>query len=408
MPSFFLHVLHGKHILLGVTGSIAAYKSAMLVRELVRLGAEVRVILTESAKEFVGALTFSTLSKHSAITDFVSDREAGQWNNHVEIALWADLFLIAPASANTLSKMASGQSDNMLLATYMSARCPVMIAPAMDHDMYLHPGTRENLVKLKSFGHIILEPEEGELASGLSGKGRMSEPEEIAKAVDDFFNPSLPLRGKKAVVTAGPTYEAIDPVRYIGNHSTGKMGFALAEELAVSGAEVTLIAGPVSLTATHPSIRRINVVSATDMLKAALPESPQADVIIFAAAVADYRPAAPASSKLKKAENEMGITLVPTPDIAGTLGEEKRPGQIFVGFALETNDEESNARGKLERKNLDLIVLNSLRDEGAGFGGDSNQVTLIWRDNKMVRFGLKPKSLVARDIVNEIVKLLNP
>ena len=408
MPSFFFTeiVLNGKKIVLGVTGSIAAYKSAYLLRELTRAGAEVRVVLSKSATEFVGPLTFSTLSKHPVVSDFTVEKETGQWNNHVELALWADLMVIAPLSANTLAKMASGQSDNVLLATYMSTRCPVMVAPAMDHDMYLHAGTQENLEKIRQFGHHILEPGSGELASGLIGKGRMSEPEEIFEAIIAHFNPELPLQGKTALVTAGPTYERIDPVRFIGNFSSGKMGFALAEELASAGARVTLITGPVHVTTSHPMVSRINVVSAQEMLEATQPLVNEADIIVLSAAVADYRPSHIAAEKIKKSENALRIDLESTPDIAATLGKMKRVGQVIIGFALETNDEHRQAQSKLDRKNFDMIVLNSLRDAGAGFGSDSNKITLFWPGNKSKAFGLKPKSQVARDIVAEIVKLL--
>jgi phosphopantothenoylcysteine decarboxylase / phosphopantothenate---cysteine ligase len=398
-------LLQGKKILLGVTGSIAAYKAAYLVRELVRSGADVRIILSPGAREFVGPLTFSTLSRNPVVSDFTADKETGEWNNHVEMGLWADLMLIAPLSANTLAKMASGQSDNVLLATYMSARCPVMIAPAMDLDMYLHPGTQANLKTLRSFGHLILEPAEGELASGLTGKGRMTEPSDILQAVIDHFHPALPLRGKKALVTAGPTFEKIDPVRFIGNYSTGKMGFALAEALANAGAEVELIAGPVHLTTAHPGVRRTNVESAREMLDA-VQRGGDADIMVFAAAVADYRPAQQAKEKIKRSADAMTIVLEPNPDIAATMGARRREGQILVGFALETNNERAHAQSKLEKKNLDLIVMNSLQEEGAGFGTDTNKISLFWRNNKSEEFGLKAKSAVAKDIVNEIVKLL--
>jgi phosphopantothenoylcysteine decarboxylase / phosphopantothenate---cysteine ligase len=399
-------MLSQKRILLGVTGSIAAYKAAYLVRELVKHGAEVRVILSPGAKEFVGPITFATLSKHPVVTDFVADRESGQWNNHVEMGLWADLMIIAPLTANTLAKMVAGQSDNMLLATYMSARCPVMVAPAMDHDMYLHPGTQQNLVRLRETGHLVLDSGEGELASGLTGKGRMSEPEEVLSAVVDFFHPHLPLRGIRAVVTAGPTHERIDPVRFIGNYSTGKMGFALADALAQAGADVCVIAGPVTASAVHPGVSVVRVVSAAEMLEATEARAGDAGIIVFAAAVADYRPAHPSAGKIRKSAETLHLELEPTSDIAAEIGKRKKPGQVFVGFALETADEESSARNKLVRKNLDMIVLNSMNDPGAGFGTDTNKITLFWRDNKSQAFGLKPKADVARDIVAEIVKLI--
>lgn len=398
-------MLEGKRILLGVTGSIAAYKAAYLVRELVRAGADVRVLLSPGAREFVTPLTFSTLSKHPVVSDFTSDREAGIWNNHVDMALWADLMLIAPLSANTLAKMAAAQSDNLLLATYMSVRCPVMVAPAMDHDMYMHPGTRANLDILHSYGHTILEPAEGELASGLYGKGRMGEPEDIFRAVVDHFHPRLPLRGMQALVTAGPTFERLDPVRFIGNFSTGKMGFALARSLADAGAEVQLVTGPVQLAMSHPLVQVTRVESALDMLQAVQSHA-QAQIMVFAAAVADYRPAKRAEVKMKRSADDLNLQLVPNPDIAATMGASRQPGQVLVGFALETDGGEEQARAKLERKNLDLVVLNSLQEEGAGFGGETNKITLFWRDNRSASFGLKPKSAVAKDIVNEIVKLL--
>lgn len=400
-------MLQGKKILLGVTGSIAAYKSVFLVRLLVQAGADVRVMMSPGAHEFVTPLTFSTLSKNPVVSDFTENKASGEWVNHVNTALWADLMLIAPLSANTLAKMASGQSDNFFLATYMSARCPVMVAPAMDHDMYLHGGTQHNLATLRNFGHLILTPKEGELASGLVGKGRMTEPEDIFEAVLDYFQPHLPLAGKHVMITAGPTYELIDPVRFIGNFSSGKMGFALAEALANLGAKVQLIAGPNKEQLQHPLVHIHRVVSATEMLAACESVYEQCQIAVFAAAVADYKPAATAEQKLKKSGDEMHLTLVPNVDVAATFAARKRKGAIHVGFALETENETANAVAKLERKLFDLLVLNSLRDEGAGFGGDTNKITLFWPGNISRAFGLKPKSAVAQDIAEAIVNLVS-
>lgn len=399
-------MLKGKKILLGVTGSIAAYKSAFLTRLLIQSGAEVKVVMSPGALEFVTPLTFSTLSKNPVFSDFTQNKDSGEWNHHVDLALWADLMVLAPLSADTLSKMASAQCDNFLMAVYMSAKCPVMVAPAMDRDMYLHPGTQENLRKIRSFGHIILSPQEGELASGLSGKGRMEEPEEIFAAVVNFFHPVLPLKGKKALVTAGPTFEKIDPVRFIGNFSSGKMGFALALELANKGADVTLVAGPVKETITHPMVKLKKVMSADEMFEVCKTEFVHTDIAIMAAAVADYKPAAIAPEKVKKNEELWSLPMVKTVDIASSLGAMKRQDQILIGFALETEDELKNAEKKLEKKNLDFIVLNSLKDEGAGFGTDTNKITLIWPGNKSKEFGLKAKSKVAEDIVQEICQLI--
>jgi phosphopantothenoylcysteine decarboxylase/phosphopantothenate--cysteine ligase len=398
--------LKGKKILVGVCGSIAAYKSAFLVRLLVQHGAEVRVMMSPGALEFVAPLTFSTLSKNPVYSDFTEDKNNGTWVNHVDLALWADLLLIAPVSANTLSKMAHAQSDNFFLTTYMSARCPVMVAPAMDHDMYMHPGTQENLQKLKSFGHIILAPRDGELASGLIGKGRMSEPEMIVDEVLAFFHPSLPLRGKKVMVTAGPTYERIDPVRFIGNFSSGKMGIELAKALSEAGAEVHLICGPMKQTVQDPRIFRTDVMTAQEMLEACLELYDKIDIAVLAAAVADYRPKEVAAEKIKKSESALTIALESTTDIAKILGSRKQAHQINVGFALETENETAHAMEKLVKKNFDLLVLNSLRDEGAGFGTDTNKITLIWPGNKSTAFGLKPKSAVAHDIVDAIISLI--
>ncbi len=398
-------MLTGKKILVGVTGSIAAYKTAWLVRLLVQSGAEVKVVLTKGSLEFVTPLTLATLSKNPVYSDFTEDTDKGTWTNHVALGLWADLMVICPASANTLSKMANGQSDNFLLTTYMSVRCPVHVAPAMDHDMFLHPGTQNNIQKLREFGHLILEPNEGELASGLVGKGRMVEPEEILSKIIDHFNPDLPLKGKVALVTAGPTYEMIDPVRFIGNFSSGKMGFAIAEALANLGAKVKLITGPVSISTSHLNIDTIKVRSADEMFIACLEIFETIDVAVLSAAVADYKPISQATEKIKKKDTSLHIDLTPTVDIAASLGKKKLAHQRIIGFALETNDEESNAIDKMKRKNFDMIVLNSLRNEGAGFGNDTNQITLYWPDNKRKEFGLKSKVSVANDITQEIVKM---
>ncbi len=398
-------MLKGKHIVVGVTGSIAAYKTASLVRLLVKEGAEVKVVMTPLAKAFITPLTLATLSKNPIMVDFY-DPENGDWNSHVSMGLWADLYLVAPATANTMGKMAAGIADNLLLTTYLSAKCPVMIAPAMDLDMYRHPATQKNMEILRSYGNLIIEPEEGELASGLSGKGRMAEPEEIVEQIRNFFARTEELRGKKVLLTAGPTYEQIDPVRFIGNHSTGKMGFALAEELAKRGAEVTLIAGPVRLKTTRTSIRRVDVVSAAEMYEAVMQEALSADIVISCAAVADFTPKEKSGVKLKRGNESLCIELLPTRDIAAELGKKKKAGQLLVGFALETNDEECNALLKLKKKNLDLIVLNSLRDEGAGFGVDTNKVTLIDRSEKTEVLDLKLKSEVAADIVDRIAQMV--
>ena len=398
-------MLKGKHIVVGVTGSIAAYKTASLVRLLVKEGAEVKVVMTPLAKAFITPLTLATLSKNSIMVDFY-DPENGDWNSHVSMGLWADLYLVAPATANTMGKMAAGIADNLLLTTYLSAKCPVMIAPAMDLDMYRHPATQKNMEILRSYGNLIIEPEEGKLASGLSGKGRMAEPEEIVEQIRNFFVRTEELRGKKVLLTAGPTYEQIDPVRFIGNHSTGKMGFALAEELAKRGAEVTLVAGPVRLKTTRTSIRRVDVVSAAEMYEAVMQEALSADIVISCAAVADFTPKEKSGVKLKRGNESLCIELLPTRDIAAELGKKKKAGQLLVGFALETNDEECNALLKLKKKNLDLIVLNSLRDEGAGFGVDTNKVTLIDRSEKTEVLDLKLKSEVAADIVDRIAQMV--
>ncbi len=402
-----MSVLSGKNILLGVTAGIAAYKSAFLVRLLVKEGAKVKVVMTPSAKEFVTPLTLSTLSKNEVFSSFTDDEnENAQWNNHVELALWADLFLIAPATANTLSKMAGGTSDNLLLACYLSAKCPVYYAPAMDLDMYKHPTTQQTFDTLESFGNIQIPAAYGELASGLVGQGRMAEPEDIVAFLEKDILKSLPLRGKKILITAGPTYEAIDPVRFIGNHSSGKMGYALAEASANLGAEVLLISGPSNLQILHNYVEVIRVTSAKEMYDAAHTRFGDCDVAILSAAVADYRPKQVADQKIKKKEGSLTLQLEKTDDILASLGEIKQE-QLLVGFALETENELENAKTKLKKKNLDLIVLNSLNDKGAGFKTDTNKITLITKDNKVIPFSVKPKTEVANDILKHIIQQLH-
>lgn len=398
-------MLRGKHIIIGVTGSIAAYKAATLVRLLVKEGAEVKVVMTELAKQFITPLTLATLSKHPVMVEFYNP-ENGDWHSHVDMGLWADLYLIAPATANTIGKMAHGIADNLLLTTYLSAKCPVMLAPAMDLDMYRHPATQQNLNILRSRGNIIVEPEEGELASGLVGKGRMAEPEEMIGFIRDYFAAGGELAGKKVLLTAGPTYEKIDPVRFIGNYSTGKMGFALAEEFADRGAEVILVAGPVSLKTFHSAIQRIDVESASQMYEKVMEHFAGCDVVVSCAAVADFSPVQQVGQKLKRGKENLTLELLPTPDIAAALGEKKQSGQFLVGFALETNDETCNALQKLHKKNLDLIILNSLRDANACFGYDTNKVTMIDREEKQYHYELKSKQAVARDIVDRIVSMI--
>lgn len=395
-------MLKGKHIILGITGSIAAYKAAYLIRTLVKKGAEVQVVITSAGKEFITPLTLATLSRHSVISEFFSNRD-GTWNSHVDLGLWADAMLIAPATASTIGKMANGIADNMLVTTYLSCKAPVFVAPAMDLDMFAHPTTQQNLNRLRSFGNRIIEPAEGELASQLVGKGRMEEPDKIVAVLEDFFISKSRLKGKKIVITAGPTYEKIDPVRFIGNYSSGKMGFALAEACAEQGANITLIAGPVSLTTMHPNIRRINVESAEEMFQAALTSYADADAGILCAAVSDFRPASPSEKKIKRETGkEITLQLVPNPDIAAALGKIKRRGQYLVGFALETDDETVHATDKLKRKNLDFIVLNSLRDKGAGFRCDTNKVTILMASGENLAFPLKDKHEVALDIINQL------
>ncbi|MDP2685589.1 MAG: bifunctional phosphopantothenoylcysteine decarboxylase/phosphopantothenate--cysteine ligase CoaBC [Aequorivita sp.] len=399
--------MNGKNILLGVTGGIAAYKAAFLVRLFVKKGANVKVVMTASAKEFVTPLTLSTLSKNEVFSSFTNEEnDNAQWNNHVELALWADLFVVAPATANTLSKMANGTCDNLLLACYLSAKCPVYYAPAMDLDMYKHPSTAATFEKLDSFGNIKIPAAFGELASGLIGQGRMAEPEEIVSFIENDILKNLPLRGKKFLITAGPTYEAIDPVRFIGNHSSGKMGYAIAEAAAALGAEVVLISGPTALKLENDFIKIIRVTSAEEMYNAAHQYFNSCDVAILSAAVADYRPSQIASEKIKKKEEELTLQLTKTKDILASLGEIKK-NQFLVGFALETENEEENAKLKLKKKNLDLIVLNSLRDKGAGFQKDTNKITLIGKDNKTLPFSVKPKKEVAKDILEYIIEQTN-
>jgi len=401
---FFGYMISGKKIILGITGSIAAYKAAFLVRELVKAGAEVKVVLSKSALDFVTPLTIATLSKNAVLSDFTEDEDSGLWTNHVELGMWADLMLIAPISANTLSKLVSGACDNFLLATYLSAKCPVMVAPAMDLDMYAHPATQSNLEILKERGVTVLDSPAGALASGLSGKGRMEEPEEIAEAINQFFLASAPLNGKHALVTAGPTYENIDPVRFIGNYSSGKMGYAIAEQLAEKGAAVTLVSGPSALKVTHSNINLIKVTSALEMKAACESVFNQSDITVMAAAVADYRPENQVDKKIKREKKgEFQIKLIPNPDIIKSLGAQKTAKQFLIGFALETNNAEANAMKKIVSKNLDAIVLNSLKDEGAGFGVDTNKITIIDKDNNLTRFELKSKQKVAVDIVDFII-----
>lgn len=403
-------MLKGKKIIVGVTGSIAAYKSAVLVRRLVERGAEVRVIATGLAKQFITPLTLATLSGNPVLVDFF-DPENGQWNSHVSLGMWADAYVIAPATANTIAKMASGVADNLLLTTYLSSRCPVFVAPAMDLDMYAHRATVRNLRRLREDGVQIIEPESGFLASGLSGKGRMEEPEAIAERLAEYFaSPYVDdsLWGKKVLVTAGGTVEPIDAVRYITNRSSGKMGYALAREFRRRGAVVTVIRGAVDprLAGSLEGVTEISALSAEEMGHAVMTAAVDHDIVVMAAAVADYTPAEVSAGKMKKKNDDMSLQLKKTRDIAADLGKVKRPTQILVGFALETDNEEANAIGKMERKNLDMIVLNSLRDKGAGFACDTNKITIYRRDGEVKRFGLKSKSLVAADIVDETVSLL--
>ncbi len=399
-------MLAGKHIVLGITGGIAAYKAATLVRLLVKAGAEVQVVMTPNARQFITPVTLSTLSGKPVISEFFT-ANTGQWNSHVDLGLWADAMIVAPATASTIAKMATGVADNMLVTTYLSAKAPVFVAPAMDLDMMRHPSTVHNLELLRSYGNHIIEPAAGELASHLVGKGRMEEPENIVRVINDFFEQSAQLAGKRVLITAGPTVEKIDPVRFISNFSSGKMGFALADECARRGAQVTLVTGPVAINARQPGVERIDVVSADDMCKAVARHMTDAQVVILCAAVADYKVAVMSEKKIKREKDEAPVLqLVKNPDIARMVGEQKRPGQVTVGFALETDNEEVNALGKMERKNLDMIVLNSLRDKGAGFQTDTNRVTIYHRNGDVIAGECKAKTEVAADIVEEIVKML--
>ncbi len=395
-------MLSGKKIMVGVSGSIAAYKSAILVRLLVKAGAEVKVVMTSAANDFITPLTLSTLSKNPVLSTFVND-EQGSWNNHVDLGLWADALVIAPASANTLAKMANGICDNLLIGVYLSARCPVFFAPAMDLDMLQHPSTKNNIEKLLGWGNQQINPTYGELASGLIGNGRMAEPEEIISFLENHFSSTKKLTGKKALVTAGPTYEALDPVRFIGNNSSGKMGFAIAEELANQGAEVELISGPTHLSMDHVGVKLTRVVSAEEMFNACLTRFASSDITVLSAAVADYKPANKANQKIKKSSDQMTVELTKTHDIAAELGKMKKNGQLIVGFALETENEKANAQKKIVSKNFDLIVLNSLNDKGAGFGHDTNKIAIINKKGEAQEFNLKSKKEVAKDIVNAIV-----
>jgi phosphopantothenoylcysteine decarboxylase / phosphopantothenate---cysteine ligase len=391
-----------KKIVLGISGSIAAYKAALLTRLFVKQGIEIQVLMTESATGFIGPMTLSTLSKRPV--HISAHGEAG-WNNHVDLGLWADAMIVAPASANTLAKMANGHCDNILTAVYLSARCPVFVAPAMDVDMWHHPATARNLKQLQSDGVHLIPVGHGELASGLIGDGRMAEPEDIVAHLQAFFATKRDFAGKKALVTAGPTFEHLDPVRFIGNHSSGKMGIAIAESLAARGAEVTLVLGPSHLRPTDPKVKVVNVQSAQNMYDACAARYADMDITVLAAAVADYRPATFSDTKIKKKSDDMRIDLAKTIDIAATLGQQKRPNQMNIGFALETNDETANAQGKLERKNFDFVVLNSLRDAGAGFGHDTNKVTIIHRNGHILDLPLQSKTAVAEAIVQQIAEL---
>ncbi|UAB75390.1 bifunctional phosphopantothenoylcysteine decarboxylase/phosphopantothenate--cysteine ligase CoaBC [Mesoflavibacter sp. SCSIO 43206] len=402
-----MSILSGKNILLGVSAGIAAYKTATLVRQFIKAGANVQVVMTPASKDFVTPLTLSTLSKNPVYSTFTDEEdENATWNNHVELGLWADYFVIAPATANTLSKMANGTCDNLLLATYLSAKCKVYFAPAMDLDMYKHPSTLNSFKKLQSFGNVMIPATSGELASGLVGQGRMAEPEDIVSFIEKDILNGLPLNGKKVMITAGPTYEAIDPVRFIGNHSSGKMGFEIAKAAANLGAEVIIISGPTHQKVTHNLITVVPVVSAQDMYEAAHNYFKSVDVAIAAAAVADYKPKEVATQKIKKAESTLSLELEKTKDVLASLGQIKEQ-QFLVGFALETNNELENAKSKLKRKNLDLIVLNSLQDKGAGFKSDTNKVTLIDKNETINTFELKSKTEVAKDILNTIISALD-
>lgn len=402
-----MSILSGKNILLGISGGIAAYKTASLVRLFIKSGANVKVVMTPSSKDFITPLTLSTLSKNPVHSSFTNEEDDNAvWNNHVELGLWADLFVIAPATANTLSKMANGVCDNLLLATYLSAKCPVYFAPAMDLDMYKHPSTLKSFEKLTAFGNIMIPATSGELASGLVGEGRMAEPEDIVGFIENDILDKLPLRGKKVLVTAGPTYEAIDPVRFIGNHSSGKMGFEIAKASANLGAEVILITGPTHQKVNHSLIEIVPIVSAQDMYDAAHKYFSGVDIAILSAAVADFTPKQVSSKKIKKKDSTLNIELTKTKDILESLGQIKKH-QYLVGFALETNNELENAIGKLKRKNLNLIVLNSLNDKGAGFKTETNKVTFIDDNETVTEYQLKSKANVAKDLLNEIIKQIN-
>lgn len=397
-------MIKGKKIVLGITGSIAAYKAAVLARALIKKGAEVQIVITPAGKEFITPLTLSTITSKPVISEFFARRD-GTWHSHVDLGLWADAMVIAPATASTIGKMANGIADNMLITTYLSMKAPVFVAPAMDLDMYAHPSTQKNLDTLRSYGNVIIEPAEGELASHLVGKGRMEEPEKIVEVLENFFTEGMDLKGKKIMITAGPTYEKIDPVRFIGNYSSGKMGYALAECCAERGAEVILVSGPVSITEKHPNIRKISVESAEEMYKAAVREFTGSDAAILCAAVADFTPESQSEQKIKREKEDLVLRLKPTHDIAAALGKLKKENQIMVGFALETNDEVEHAKDKLERKNLDFIVLNSLNDKGAGFRHDTNKITIIDK-NSVTEFPLKDKKEVAADIINHLAEIL--
>ncbi|MBQ3929952.1 MAG: bifunctional phosphopantothenoylcysteine decarboxylase/phosphopantothenate--cysteine ligase CoaBC [Paludibacteraceae bacterium] len=392
--------MHGKHVILGVTGGIAAYKAAYLVRSLVKAGAEVKVIMTENAKKFVAPLTFSTLSGNPVSTEFFNP-ENGEWHSHVKLGLWADLFIIAPATANTIAKMAHGIADNLLTTTYLSARCRTLVVPAMDLDMYAHTATQENLETLRQRGVIVMDPASGQLASGLEGKGRMPEPDDILSFASNVLTRQQDLAGKKILITAGPTYENIDPVRFIGNYSTGKMGYAIADECASRGADVTVVSGPVSIEPNNKQVKVVNVRSASDMFNAAESLFESSDITVLSAAVADFTPVSKADSKIKREKDNLTLELRPTVDIAASLGKRKRSNQMLVGFALETDNEELNAKSKLERKNFDFIVLNSMRNPGTCFGSDNNQIKIIDRNN-IVSYPFKSKTEVAKDIVDKI------
>lgn len=398
-------MLQGKKIIIGITGSIAAYKAATLIRLLVKQGAEVKVVMTPLAKEFITPLTLATLAKNPILVDFF-DPTNGNWNSHVNLGLWADAYLIAPATANTIGKMANGIADNLLLTTYFSAKCPVVVAPAMDLDMYAHPATQKNIETLRSYGNLVIDAASGELASGLDGKGRMQEPEEIVAYMEQLFAEKKKLSGKRILITAGPTYEKIDPVRFIGNYSSGKMGFALAETCAELGAEVVLVSGPVQLNVNHPNIKRVDIESAQEMYEAATANFSQVDVGILCAAVADFTPKTRAEYKIKNKESEFAVELTQTKDIAAELGKLKTGKQVLVGFALETNNEEQNAQEKLKKKNLDFIVLNSLQDANAGFQYDTNKITIIGNDGSKQAYQLKSKAMVAKDIINHLLTVI--